>query len=117
MNASNKCLICLEDFKVGDNLTTLPCFHYFHESCIGTWLDSHVTCPLCKNQAIKKAKHPDITNDLTFRVIQEGNESSSSSSSSVGYLNYIPNFEEYYESIHNDYTLSHPVVRVLSYDF
>lgn len=119
VNTNNKCLICLENFKMGDYLTTLPCFHYFHETCIDTWLDVHVTCPLCKNQAIKKAKHPEIPNDLSLGVIQENIQSSSQSSSSVGYIGsmYIPNFNDFYESLHNDFNLTHPPVRILSYDF
>ena len=30
-----KCLICHEKYKEGDTVKTLPCIHYFHETCIG----------------------------------------------------------------------------------
>jgi hypothetical protein len=43
------CIICFEDFKDGDNVTTLPCNkkHSFHEKCIKNWLEQKNTCPLC----------------------------------------------------------------------
>ena len=43
-----QCNICLEDYKNGDELTTLPCFHFFHPNCINQWLISKNICPLCK---------------------------------------------------------------------
>ncbi|KAJ5076766.1 target of erk kinase mpk-1 [Anaeramoeba ignava] len=43
-----RCCICLEKFNEGDNITTLPCFHIFHSSCIQTWLNMNKVCPLCK---------------------------------------------------------------------
>lgn len=33
-----QCSICLEDFVVGSEVRTLPCTHFFHLSCIDTWL-------------------------------------------------------------------------------
>ena len=29
-----KCLICLDNFKIGDNTIILPCIHIFHSDCI-----------------------------------------------------------------------------------
>ena len=45
-----KCIICLENFKNGDESTTVPCFHIFHPNCIGEWLKKHNTCPICKTE-------------------------------------------------------------------
>ena len=42
------CIICLEDFKVGDEVIYLPCLHVFHKDCILDWLKSHDDCPMCK---------------------------------------------------------------------
>ena len=33
-NIEFKCIICYEDFKENDNITTLPCDHVFHIDCI-----------------------------------------------------------------------------------
>ena len=42
------CIICLEDFKNGDNAIILPCIHIFHTECIKNWLKTQNTCPICK---------------------------------------------------------------------
>ena len=47
------CVICLEDYKNGEEKTTIPCFHTFHPKCINKWLKAHNTCPICKYE-IKK---------------------------------------------------------------
>lgn len=47
-NDSPACAVCLENFKDGDLLRTLPCNHEMHQACIDPWLADHSTCPLCK---------------------------------------------------------------------
>ena len=42
------CPICMGGFTQGESLRLLPCIHKFHVSCIDTWLESSVTCPICK---------------------------------------------------------------------
>ena len=42
------CIICLEEFKKGDELTTVPCFHVFHPNCINKWFENNKSCPICK---------------------------------------------------------------------
>ena len=46
-----QCPICLETYKVGDNLAwSKKCkyVHVFHEDCIKLWLKDHNECPLCR---------------------------------------------------------------------
>ena len=45
-----KCIICLDEFKNGDENTTVPCFHIFHPHCINKWLEKHNICPICKTE-------------------------------------------------------------------
>lgn len=98
----NNCLICLDDYEDNNELTTLPCLHFFHKNCILKWLDSHVTCPICKNQAIKEAKHPIMSEPPFLFSIQSPR---------------IYDVEQFYENIGNSYLLLHPPVRILSYNF
>ncbi|XP_041999674.1 RING-H2 finger protein ATL13-like [Salvia splendens] len=43
------CAVCLSEFEAEDTLRLLPkCSHAFHVDCIGTWLLSHSTCPICR---------------------------------------------------------------------
>ena len=45
---NNSCVICLSEFEVGDKISTIPCFHVFHTKCIQEWLETNLTCPVCK---------------------------------------------------------------------
>ncbi|KAJ1277294.1 hypothetical protein BS78_05G284100 [Paspalum vaginatum] len=43
------CAVCLAELDDGVNVRVLPvCMHYFHASCVGEWLLTHHTCPLCR---------------------------------------------------------------------
>jgi hypothetical protein len=45
---SSRCVICCEDYAIGDALRLLPCRHGFHQQCIDAWLDGHKKCPVCQ---------------------------------------------------------------------
>ncbi|KAL3728252.1 hypothetical protein ACJRO7_032925 [Eucalyptus globulus] len=46
---SLECAVCLNDFEDDDTLRLIPkCDHAFHPDCIGEWLASHTTCPVCR---------------------------------------------------------------------
>ena len=47
---SNKCSICLCEFEIGEEKSTLPCLHYFHFNCIEKWIKRKKYCPICKYQ-------------------------------------------------------------------
>ncbi|PKU64519.1 NEP1-interacting protein 1 [Dendrobium catenatum] len=43
------CVVCLQDFKIGDLARILVCCqHRFHLSCIDNWLMRQSSCPLCR---------------------------------------------------------------------
>ncbi|XP_045793149.1 E3 ubiquitin-protein ligase At4g11680-like [Trifolium pratense] len=44
----SECCICLCPYVDGTELYRLPCTHHFHSACIGRWLRTKATCPLCK---------------------------------------------------------------------
>ena len=50
MGADGKveCSVCMDAVDVGDEVTVLPCKHWFHEQCVGIWLKEHDTCPHCR---------------------------------------------------------------------
>ncbi|KAL6006141.1 hypothetical protein ACLOJK_040187 [Asimina triloba] len=46
-----ECAVCLSRFEGNDILRLLPnCKHAFHIDCIGQWLESHSSCPLCRQK-------------------------------------------------------------------
>ena len=42
-----KCIICLQDYVLGDKYIILPCIHNYHEECIKHWLNINNKCPIC----------------------------------------------------------------------
>lgn len=47
---SLECAVCLSEFSNDETLRMLPrCCHVFHPECIDTWLQTHVTCPVCRD--------------------------------------------------------------------
>mmetsp|Transcript_48286 Transcript_48286/g.145954 ORF Transcript_48286/g.145954 Transcript_48286/m.145954 type:complete len:507 (-) Transcript_48286:697-2217(-) len=46
------CAICLEQYQLGDEVRTIPCFHSFHTRCIDPWLAQKAECPVCKHPAL-----------------------------------------------------------------
>lgn len=53
------CPVCLEEFKVGDELVALPCAHVFHLECVARWLESQVACPSCQTPMAESSKRVD----------------------------------------------------------
>lgn len=43
------CSICLDNFVKGEKIRELDCKHEFHNDCIDIWMETHVTCPICRN--------------------------------------------------------------------
>lgn len=43
-----ECTICIDEMHEGDEVTVLPCKHWFHGDCVVLWLKEHNTCPICR---------------------------------------------------------------------
>lgn len=49
LNQDN-CAICQDPMEIGQNIRMLRhCTHRFHQECIDTWFQQHVTCPTCRH--------------------------------------------------------------------
>ncbi|KAL7426543.1 hypothetical protein ACHAXM_000499 [Skeletonema potamos] len=49
---SQTCSVCLDSYREGETVRTIPCFHTFHNKCIDPWLAEKAECPICKHSAI-----------------------------------------------------------------
>lgn len=56
----NICTICRSNMIIDKK--TLRCGHKFHRTCINRWLDSNITCPICREPNILNSY--DIENNL-----------------------------------------------------
>lgn len=66
---SMECSICLENYKPGDEIRTLFCFHFFHKDCIDSWFNSShkAICCICKTEQkilLKSLRYQNIINDV-----------------------------------------------------
>lgn len=43
------CAICLEEWRLEEKCSILPCTHKYHKECIRDWLVKRNTCPCCKS--------------------------------------------------------------------
>jgi E3 ubiquitin-protein ligase RNF115/126 len=43
-----ECSICMDEVNIGEQVTELPCKHWFHHPCVSAWLIEHDTCPHCR---------------------------------------------------------------------
>ena len=41
------CLICREEYEIGDTLKKLKCNHIFCDSCCKEWFGENKKCPVC----------------------------------------------------------------------
>lgn len=44
------CTVCQERLKRGETVKKLSCAHLFHEECVVPWLQTHNTCPVCRQE-------------------------------------------------------------------
>ncbi|KAI4256266.1 MAG: hypothetical protein LQ352_002155 [Teloschistes flavicans] len=49
-----ECSVCMDNVELGDEVTFLPCGHWFHGECVGAWLKEHDTCPHCRQGIMPK---------------------------------------------------------------
>jgi E3 ubiquitin-protein ligase RNF115/126 len=49
-----ECSICMDEVNFGEEVTVLPCKHWFHHQCVSAWLTEHDTCPHCRKGITKQ---------------------------------------------------------------
>ena len=54
----SQCAICLEDFKVGDNVNIFRCQHSFHKGCFAEWSRVKMNCPICRSSVTGSPPSP-----------------------------------------------------------
>lgn len=43
-----RCVICCEEFTIGQLVVRMPCDHVFEKACVEPWLKENNTCPVCR---------------------------------------------------------------------
>lgn len=48
-----ECIVCYEDYAIGQRICVLKCGHKFHQHCAVEWLTENPTCPLCRTNVLR----------------------------------------------------------------
>lgn len=51
---NNFCCICLQQYKIEENVIEMSCNHLYHSECIEEWLNNNPTCPICRTDVINE---------------------------------------------------------------
>merc|ERR1719203_2500815 len=49
-----ECVVCYEDYEVGQTLAKLKCGHQMHKKCAAEWLKVNPTCPFCRVNVMRQ---------------------------------------------------------------
>ncbi|KAF8859366.1 hypothetical protein BDZ45DRAFT_361571 [Acephala macrosclerotiorum] len=68
-NREGRCSVCMNHVHTNEDITFLPCLHWFHESCVVAWLQEINTCPSCRtviyqepgSSSTKRKRSPTLT--------------------------------------------------------
>ncbi|CEF68433.1 Zinc finger, RING-type domain and Zinc finger, RING/FYVE/PHD-type domain-containing protein [Strongyloides ratti] len=55
----SQCTVCMDIFVKNELVYKLACKHIFHKQCLNPWVQSHRSCPVCR-QEIKPYDFPDV---------------------------------------------------------
>ena len=73
--SASTCPVCLDgldqphDFSGYSVTTTNPCGHQFHTSCINTWLNDHLTCPVGRRVVTTMDVQPPVPRPISLPLV------------------------------------------------
>ena len=50
LDKTSSCSVCLDSFRMNEEVNVLGCGHFYHAFCIKHWLGMHATCPVCRKE-------------------------------------------------------------------
>jgi len=61
----NDCIICSEELP--QHIRPTKCGHFMHTECLNEWLNSHLTCPICRT----RLREPKVNISLEFQSAED----------------------------------------------
>ncbi|KAF2193201.1 hypothetical protein K469DRAFT_552121 [Zopfia rhizophila CBS 207.26] len=95
-----ECSICMDEVNIGEEVSELPCHHWFHHPCVAAWLSEHDTCPHCR-QGISKSNENENSANAT-----SGSSSGAAGGANTNASNQMPGAF----GITGEGTLDHPFI-------
>lgn len=72
-SSDDNCIICLDNFKLNDEILYLPCMHLYHKECIIKWFLKEDICPLCRDDYKKNKSNLNNYNINNNSALEGGN--------------------------------------------
>ncbi|KAI9112544.1 hypothetical protein K1719_016467 [Acacia pycnantha] len=73
LERQDTCIICEEEFELGDTVKVLECGHSFHTDCLLPWLEKYRNqCPICRSTLYIPHKIPPFDTDHQDRGSSSG---------------------------------------------
>ena len=72
-SSDDNCIICLDNFKLNDEILYLPCMHLYHKECIIKWFLKEDICPLCRDDYKKNKSNLNNYNINNNSAFEGGN--------------------------------------------
>ncbi|KAH4070529.1 hypothetical protein HBI56_138600 [Parastagonospora nodorum] len=79
-----ECSICMDEVNIGEEVTVLPCKHWFHHQCVSAWLGEHDTCPHCRKSISKHDEQAQAQQSQQSQQSQQPQASSLSATTNPG---------------------------------
>ncbi|KAJ3205241.1 hypothetical protein HDU82_005328 [Entophlyctis luteolus] len=70
-DGESRCSICLMEYDDNDELSGVPCTHWFHSECIRRWLQHSKACPICRTEVTKNANLRSRNNTSAAKAAQK----------------------------------------------
>lgn len=83
-----QCSVCMDDFKLEEQVKQVPCGHCYHKDCIVPWLELHNSCPICRKIFDPISEVNDHRSNSTAAATSNSSSNSHASSSNVPGFQY-----------------------------
>jgi WD40 repeat protein len=70
MSSNSVCAICIEEFKIDDNVVKLNCNHLFHKACYDRAAKSNSNCPTCRGDPMT-IHHMSVRDQMIEDIMKE----------------------------------------------
>jgi hypothetical protein len=61
-----ECSICIEAIQGETNVAKTECGHVFHFQCLIRWSQDHNSCPMCRQEFVKKEPEPEQQRETEY---------------------------------------------------
>ncbi|KAL9996344.1 putative transcription factor C2H2 family [Helianthus debilis subsp. tardiflorus] len=104
-----ECAVCLNEYEDEETIRLIPkCDHVFHPECIDAWLQSHVTCPVCRANLVPDSLNVVVSDPVSTSVNEEVVVNVQEQTESLNQSSMIPRLFDKFRSHSTGHSLVQP---------